>query len=173
MFVFVCCLFNDILKFRVFGMDNRESKVLSFIIDQHIESGDPIGSRLVANRLSNLSLSAASMRNIMSSLTERGYIDQPHTSAGRIPTDKGYRYYVNHRLEAMGSIPTEVYPESIANPSYGFDDILKNTIDSLAKSTNLIALILSPRASFAKLRYLQFVRLGNQKILYLFLCVYL
>ena len=80
------------------GLDERKTKILHAIIQTYLETGEPVGSRTIA-KASDLNLSSATIRNEMSDLEELGYIVQPHTSAGRIPSDKGYRFYVDHLME--------------------------------------------------------------------------
>ena len=79
-------------------LDDRKITILNAIIQNYLETGEPVGSRTIS-RLSDLKLSSATIRNEMADLEEMGYIFQPHTSAGRIPTDKGYRFYVDNMLE--------------------------------------------------------------------------
>ena len=80
-------------------LDERKQKILYAIIRTYMETGEPVGSRTIS-KYSDLNLSSATIRNEMSDLEEMGYIIQPHTSAGRIPSDKGYRLYVDHILES-------------------------------------------------------------------------
>ena len=80
------------------SLDERKMKILKAIISTYLETGEPVGSRTIA-RDSDLHLSSATIRNEMADLEELGYILQPHTSAGRIPSDLGYRYYVDHLME--------------------------------------------------------------------------
>ena len=78
-------------------LDERKIKILDAIIRTYLETGEPVGSRTIS-KYTDLNLSSATIRNEMSDLEELGYIVQPHTSAGRIPSDKGYRFYVDHLL---------------------------------------------------------------------------
>ena len=78
-------------------LDERSKSVLLSIIDKYIEKAEPVGSRTIAKKHPE-HLSSATIRNAMSDLEEKGFLSQPHTSAGRIPTDKGYRFYVDHLL---------------------------------------------------------------------------
>ena len=80
------------------GLDERKIKILDAIIRTYLETGEPVGSRTISI-YTDLNLSSATIRNEMSDLEELGYIIQPHTSAGRIPSDMGYRFYVDHLLE--------------------------------------------------------------------------
>ena len=79
-------------------LDERKEKILKAIIQTYLETGEPVGSRTIS-KYSDLKLSSATIRNEMSDLEEMGYIIQPHTSAGRIPSDKGYRFYVDYMME--------------------------------------------------------------------------
>ena len=80
-------------------MDQRKVIILTTIIKNYLETGEPVGSRTIS-KFSGLNLSSATIRNEMSDLEELGYIIQPHTSAGRIPSDKGYRFYVDQLMES-------------------------------------------------------------------------
>ena len=79
-------------------LDERKKKILHAIIQNYMETGEPVGSRTIS-KYSDLKLSSATIRNEMSDLEEMGYIIQPHTSAGRIPSDKGYRLYVDNLMQ--------------------------------------------------------------------------
>ena len=79
-------------------LDERKIKILDAIIRNYLETGEPVGSRTIS-KYTDLNLSSATIRNEMADLEELGYILQPHTSAGRIPSDKGYRFYVDHLME--------------------------------------------------------------------------
>ena len=79
-------------------LDERKVKILRAIIANYLETGEPVGSRTIS-KYTDLNLSAATIRNVMADLEELGYLVQPHTSAGRIPTDKGYRFYVDIMME--------------------------------------------------------------------------
>ena len=85
------------------GLDERKTKILNAIIKNYLETGEPVGSRTIS-KYTDLNLSSATIRNEMSDLEELGYILQPHTSAGRIPSDKGYRFYVDHLMEEKDRI---------------------------------------------------------------------
>jgi len=79
--------------------DSRGQAVLAAIIKEHLVTGEAVGSRIVSNRFESAAgWSSATIRNVMGQLEEAGFVEQPHTSAGRVPTDKGYRYYVDHLL---------------------------------------------------------------------------
>ena len=88
-------------------LSERKSKILHAIIQNYLESGEPVGSRTIS-KLEGVSLSSATIRNEMSDLEEMGYIIRPHTSAGRIPTDQGYRFYVDHLMAEKDQEVTEL-----------------------------------------------------------------
>ena len=96
-------------------LDERKEKILKAIIQNYLETGEPVGSRTIS-KYSDLKLSSATIRNEMSDLEELGYIIQPHTSAGRIPSDKGYRFYVDQLIHEKETEVTQVrdtgHPES-------------------------------------------------------------
>ena len=88
-------------------LDERKTKILKAIIRNYLETGEPVGSRTISKD-SDLNLSSATIRNEMADLEEMGYILQPHTSAGRIPSDKGYRFYVDHLIEEKDNEVTQM-----------------------------------------------------------------
>ena len=91
-------------------LDERKEKILKAIIQNYLETGEPVGSRTIS-KYSDLKLSSATIRNEMSDLEELGYIIQPHTSAGRIPSDKGYRFYVDQLIHEKETDVTQVPDE--------------------------------------------------------------
>ena len=97
----------------------RKSKILGVIVRQYIETGEPVGSKTLLNFL-DFSVSSATVRNEMASLSEMGYLVQPHTSAGRIPTQSGYRYYLDHLIEPV---------ELSSREKRAIDDVLISSAD--------------------------------------------
>ena len=92
-------------------LNERKEKILDAVIRNYLETGEPVGSRTIS-KYTDLNLSSATIRNEMSDLEEMGYIVQPHTSAGRIPTDKGYRFYVDHMLkDKMSELTIQTMPQ--------------------------------------------------------------
>ncbi|MDD5761938.1 MAG: HrcA family transcriptional regulator, partial [bacterium] len=79
------------------GMDDRTTRVLRHIVEDYIATAEPVGSRTISKKMGQ-ALSPATIRNIMADLEEAGYLAQPHTSAGRVPTGAGFRYYIDHLL---------------------------------------------------------------------------
>ena len=140
-------------------LDERKMKILKAIISTYLETGDPVGSRTIAKD-SDLHLSSATIRNEMADLEELGYILQPHTSAGRIPSDLGYRYYVNCLMEENDEIRTreterEKEHQDLINKMDRMEEVLKNVADVLAANTNYATLISAPQIKESKLKFIQ------------------
>ena len=92
-------------------VDKRASKILSAIIDEYVRTGEPIGSKALAEK-PEIGVSSATIRNTMAALEQEGYLDHPHTSAGRVPTYKGFRYYIENLMA-----PEPINPDKISAPS--------------------------------------------------------
>lgn len=144
-------------------LDERKTVILKVIIKSYLETGEPVGSRTIS-KLSGLNLSSATIRNEMSDLVEMGYIAQPHTSAGRIPTDKGYRFYVDSIMQENDRKITAVTDQMLQRVDK-LEQLLKTIVKSLAVDTNYAALISGPSISTAKIKYLQLSIPGEKKIL--------
>ena len=115
-------------------LDERKLKILQAIIRTYLETGEPVGSRTIS-KYSDLNLSSATIRNEMSDLEEMGYILQPHTSAGRIPSDKGYRLYVDTMLDDKAQEVHDMKAE-LTEKAGKIDDLLKRVAKLLAVNTN-------------------------------------
>ena len=115
-------------------LDERKQKILQAIIRNYMETGEPVGSRTIS-KYSDLNLSSATIRNEMSDLEEMGYIVQPHTSAGRIPSDKGYRLYVDHIMEEKNHEVQELNDLMIERTDK-MEQVLKQVVKVLAANTN-------------------------------------
>ena len=148
------------------GMDDRTEKVLKGIIDSYIQSSEPVGSRTLSKSL-DISLSPATIRNIMADLSEMGYLKQLHTSAGRIPTDKAYRLYVDSLVVANDlphAIQEKIREVSIKGTSK-VEDLLVNTTRVIAGVTQFVCLVSAPRAESSILQRIEFIKISKQKIL--------
>ncbi len=152
-------------------LDDRKLKILKAIIRNYLETGEPVGSRTISKD-TDLKLSSATIRNEMSDLEEMGYILQPHTSAGRIPSDKGYRLYVDNMMEQKMSELNE--KEKDLEDMKGFlvekvekvEELLQNTAKLLANNTNYATMISAPRLSNSKkLKFIQLSMLEEDKLL--------
>lgn len=156
-------------------LDERKKKILTAIIQNYQETGEPVGSRTIS-KYSDLKLSSATIRNEMSDLEEMGLIIQPHTSAGRIPTDKGYRIYVDQIMNRMSAGQTDVLddePEETGLARRDFinermdriEMVLKQMAKILASNTNYTSMIQAPRVSRNKLKFLQLSKMEHNKLL--------
>ena len=147
-------------------LDARKLRILQAIIDDYILTASPVGSRAIAKR-SDISLSSATIRNEMSDLEEMGFLEQPHTSAGRIPSDKAYRLYVNsimHRAMLTGD-EIAVIRSHYAQRYSDVADIIKQTANVLSGITKYPSMVLAPRLHAARLRYLHIVPLTDDRAL--------
>lgn len=145
------------------GLDDRKAKILHAIIKNYLDTGEPVGSRTIS-KYSDLNLSSATIRNEMSDLEELGYIVQPHTSAGRIPTDKGYRLYVDQIMQAKDREVAEM-KELMVEKADKMELILKQVVKLLATNTNYATMISSPRYHRNKLKFIQLSQVDEEHIL--------
>ena len=151
-------------------LDERKKKILQAIIKNYLETGEPVGSRTIS-KYTDLNLSSATIRNEMSDLEEMGYIFQPHTSAGRIPTDTGYRLYVDDMLaskeeelsnrEKDCSQMQELMDERVGR----IEEVLKDMAKMLAVNTNYTSMISMPSQNRSKLKFVQLTQVDENKIL--------
>ncbi|MDD5085769.1 MAG: heat-inducible transcriptional repressor HrcA [Candidatus Omnitrophica bacterium] len=144
----------------------RKERILSFIISSYVDSALPVGSRTIARRF-GLGLSPATIRNEMSDLEEMGFISQPHTSAGRIPSDKGYRYYVN-QLASRGSAPTEAIKkigEEFRDKIRSLDELIERTSRILSSVTSEIGVVFYPHFGDLAFQHVELVSLGAGRLL--------
>ena len=144
-------------------LDERKIKILQAIIQTYMETGEPVGSRTIS-KYSDLKLSSATIRNEMSDLEEMGYIIQPHTSAGRIPSDKGYRLYVDRLIQEKDREVTE-FKELMIQRTDRMEQVLKQIVKVLATNTNYAALISTPQYHRNKLKFIQLSRVDENQIL--------
>ena len=151
-------------------LDERKFKILQAIIRNYLETGEPVGSRTIS-KYADLNLSSATIRNEMADLEELGYILQPHTSAGRIPSDKGYRLYVDHmmkeKMEELENKEKEVddMKEFLIEKVDKVEELLQNVAKVLAVNTNYATMISSPQLNKNKLKFIQLTMVEPTKIL--------
>ncbi len=143
-------------------LDDRKVKILQAIIRNYLETGEPVGSRTIS-KFTDLNLSSATIRNEMSDLEELGYIVQPHTSAGRIPSDKGYRLYVDTMMEEKEREVTEM-KEMLLEKEDKVDHLLKQVAKILATNTEYATMISSPRYQKNKLKFIQLSRVDEHHL---------
>lgn len=144
-------------------LDERKEKILKAIIQTYLETGEPVGSRTIS-KYSDLNLSSATIRNEMSDLEEMGYIIQPHTSAGRIPSDKGYRFYVDQIIREKDNQVSEMQELMIKRVDR-VELLLKQLAQLLANNTNYATLISGPNYHHTKLKFIQLSRVEKGKFL--------
>lgn len=140
----------------------RKEKILSAVVEKYIETGEPIGSKALQNE-AGLGVSSATIRNELKSLDDEGYLQQPHTSAGRVPTQKGYRYYLDNLMKPM-ILPERVreYIErSIRAGSQAPETILSRTAAVLSQLTNAAAAATTPSSDEARVHRIRFVSTGR------------
>ncbi|RMG01345.1 MAG: heat-inducible transcription repressor HrcA [Nitrospirae bacterium] len=147
------------------GLDVRSARVLRAVIRSYIENPEPVGSRTLTKKY-GLEWSPATIRNIMADLEEMGFLMQPHTSAGRVPTDLGYRYYVEHMVQDE---PVEGKGEVVEFEHFGIETedlgrLLDLTTDTLSKITRYLGLGVSPGAEGSVLRHVDFVPYKDDSI---------
>jgi heat-inducible transcriptional repressor len=147
-------------------LKERERNILRYIIQQFILTASPVGSRNITKRY-DIGVSPATVRNIMSDLEDSGFINHPHTSAGRIPTDKGYRYYVDSLmdLEKIAKSDIGYINRSIDVDSLETDELLRLTSNLLSNITKQIACVTYPKIDSGILEKLQLVHLSSSRIL--------
>ena len=150
---------------RVIALEltERKRKILYAIIRNYLETGEPVGSRTIS-KYTDLNLSSATIRNEMSDLEEMGYIIQPHTSAGRIPSDKGYRLYVNELVEEKTAQVSTMNSLMIAKTNR-MEEILKQVVRLLASLTNYTTMISAPSYRGNKVKFIQLSRLNARQLL--------
>ena len=155
-------------------LDERKREILYAIIENYQETGEPVGSRTIS-KLERLNFSPATIRNEMADLEEMGLIVQPHTSAGRIPTDKGYRLYVDKMLaeraeeekqkEEAGGLPALPMQDILSKRIDRVEEMLLKMAQVLAANTNYTTMVTGPHNRQNKLKFLQLSPMGEGKIL--------
>ncbi len=144
-------------------LDDRKMKILQAIIRNYLETGEPVGSRTIS-KYTDLNLSSATIRNEMADLEELGYILQPHTSAGRIPSDKGYRLYVDHMMADKEREVNEM-KEMLLEKEEKMERLLQQAAKVLASSTNYAAMVSTPRMIGNKLKFIQLTKVDANQLL--------
>ncbi|GAA4298039.1 heat-inducible transcriptional repressor HrcA [Anaerocolumna aminovalerica] len=144
-------------------LDDRKLKILQAIIQNYLETGEPVGSRTIS-KLTDLNLSSATIRNEMADLEEQGYIIQPHTSAGRIPSDKGYRLYVDTMLQDKIQ-EVEDMKVLLVDKADKIDTLLKQIAKLLAANTNYATLVTKPQYRSRKVKFIQLTEVDDDQIL--------
>lgn len=145
------------------GLSDRKLKILHAIIQNYLETGEPVGSRTIS-KYTDLNLSSATIRNEMADLEELGYIIQPHTSAGRIPSDKGYRLYVDMLMEEKEQELNEMQ-EQMLDKADKMEQLLKQAAKVLASNTNYATMVSTPMNSANKIKFIQLSMVDEEQII--------
>ena len=145
------------------GLDERKVQILEAIIRTYLETGEPVGSRTIS-KYTDLNLSSATIRNEMSDLEELGYLTAPHTSAGRIPSDQGYRFYVDHLLKSKDKEISDM-KEFVIEHTEKMEKVLKQVAKVLAQTTNYATMISSPNYNANKVKFIQLSQLDENQLL--------
>lgn len=147
-------------------LSQRSRQILEAIVEDYIATAEPVGSSAVAKRHA-LSLSSATVRNVMASLEELGLLTSPHTSSGRVPTDKGFRFYVDS-LVSLRQISTQEKKEILRRyreTGGNLTDVLRETSRTLSSLSNYTGLVVAPRFTSSLFRHMEFIKLGSHKVL--------
>ncbi len=144
-------------------LDERKRKILQAVIRNYLETGEPVGSRTIS-KYTDLNLSSATIRNEMADLEEMGYILQPHTSAGRIPSDKGYRFYVDAMMQEKEREVVEM-KEMLVQRQDKMELLLKQVVKVLAQNTNYATMISAPRPQGNKVKFIQLSQVDEHQLL--------
>lgn len=148
-------------------LNERNRNILRATIEHYIATAEPVGSKTLLEEY-NFSVSSATIRNILGQLEKAGLLYQPHTSAGRIPSDSGYRTYVDRLLipdEKVGKQINQHLDRYLQRESWNFDSLLQKATQILANLSGYIALITMPQTSVAKIRHLQLVRVSSEQVM--------
>ncbi len=144
-------------------LSDRKQKIMNAIIKTYLETGEPVGSRTIS-KFSDLNLSSATIRNEMSDLEEMGYIIQPHTSAGRIPTDKGYRLYVDTMMDDKVQEVMDL-KENLREKADKMETLLKSVAKLLANSTNYATMVSGPQYKSKRVKFIQLTEVDESHLL--------
>lgn len=150
-------------------LTERDKQVLKILINDYISTGEPVGSRTVAKK-SDLNLSPATIRNVMADLEEMEFLFQPHTSAGRIPTEKGLRFFVDTLLDLQGlSVPeTEKIRNTCEDCKADISTLMRKTCWILSAFSNYTGIVMPPAVKETIFKHIEFIRLGRDQILVIF-----
>lgn len=149
--------------------NKRYNEVFKELVDEYIDTGEPVGSRTLSKRMDN-ALSPATIRNVMADLEELGILCSAHTSSGRKPTEKGWRYFVNTFIEVSTDLQSTFSEEiNFIEDSKNTNSILEKTSEMLSHLSNCASIIMSPAANNKTIRYIDFISLSKEKVLVIIL----
>jgi heat-inducible transcriptional repressor len=147
-------------------LDDRKLEVLRAIVEDYVQTQEPVGSRALVER-HNLKVSSATVRNDMAVLEEEGYLRQPHTSAGRVPTDKGYRLFVDRLSRIKPLSPAERRAiERFLVGAVDLDDVVHRTVRLLAQLTRQVAMVQYPSLARSRVRHLELVPISTTRVMF-------
>lgn len=147
-------------------LNEREELVLRTIIDEYVDTSEPVGSRNVS-KVGHLKMSPATIRNIMSDLVEKGFIAQPHTSAGRVPTDSGYRYYIDKFVKIQNiseNFIENIYREMSIDP-VNVMNLFRHFSKKMGDMTHAVGFVVSPKMNTINLKHIEFIRINRETVL--------
>jgi len=147
-------------------VENRKKRLLQWVIHRYIKTSAPVASQTVSEA-GGMDLSSATIRNVLKELEEGGYLEQPHTSAGRVPTDKGYRFYVDYLMDVQRLAAEEKarIESQYASRTEELDHLLSETSKLLSHASHSAGLVLSPKMEKQVLKRLELVPMGGKQIL--------
>ncbi|MDY0024161.1 MAG: DeoR family transcriptional regulator, partial [Candidatus Izemoplasmatales bacterium] len=147
-------------------MTKRQEIILKLIVDEYVKSAEPIGSKTLVDVLN---VSSATIRNEMGILEDLGYIEKTHTSSGRVPSEKGYRYYIETIVKNLDEETDGFFEfeELFNNKESARDELIKEAIDLLSQATNCTAISLGPNAYHSKVKKVQLVPISSHQALIL------
>jgi heat-inducible transcriptional repressor len=151
---------------RASEMDDRKATILRAIVAHYVRTGEPVGSKTIVNRFP-LNISSATVRNEMAALEESGYIFQPHTSAGRVPTDAGYRFYVD-AFTGTGKLPPtdeRRIRSFFGQPHWELEEALRKTAALLSDLTDHAAVVFAPALDRSEVRHMELVDIGHDRVM--------
>lgn len=151
----------------------KDRNILNLIVENYLKVGKPLSSGFIAQR-SRFPVSSATIRNIMVKLEENGFLFQPHTSAGRIPTDKGLKFYVNKLLDeaVLPEGQIDLPSENFSLKKGDFDSLLNQVSKILAEYSDNLGFVISPRISDVNFRHLRFIKVSEEKIMMILITSY-
>lgn len=151
-------------------MEERKKKILHALIKDYVATAEPVGSRTLAKKY-DLGVSPATIRNEMTDLEEQGYVVQPFTSAGRVPSDKGYRYYVDQLMAEDMPAKTQINEKSInevlSHTAQEMDALMKQSAKLLSQLTNYTAIVVRPNISKGNLEQINLIPVGERELMVL------
>jgi heat-inducible transcriptional repressor len=142
-------------------LDERKTSILGTVVYEYLATGEPVGSATLTQKY-NLGISPATVRAELASLDEEGYLDQPHTSAGRVPSDRGYRYYIDHLMlpETLTQEERDRIHAEVRRASHQLDAVIDHASHVLSNLTRSIAFAITPRLRSQVFRHLELIRVG-------------